>query len=159
MLWQPCVDPDGLQVEVWTAAAVSLGGALCSPPGTWGEGSLWGICYGHLPSPPYFSWGAVLKTVSNLCSGPDELGGFLNTDCCCGLEKCLAESQTGPIAMGYSTIFVTSSGWFCFIAVFFKKLIAFDWDLLTYHIVWVSVLWFYSFMCWLHCVFVAACGV
>lgn len=85
---------------------------------------------GHLlwssPSAPYFSWGAVLKTVSNLCSGPDELGGFLNTDCCCGLEKCLAESQIGPIATGYSTIFVTSSGWFCFIAVFFKKLIAFD---------------------------------
>ena len=117
---------------------------------------------GHLlwssPSAPYFSWGAVLKTVSNLCSGPDELGGFLNTDCCCGLEKCLAESQIGPIATGYSTIIVTSSGWFCFIAVFFKKLIAFDWDLLTYHIVWVSVLWFYSSMYWLHCVFVADVG-
>ena len=61
MLWQPGVYPDGLQVEVSTAATMSLGGAPCDPPGAWGKGGLWGICCGHLPSPPYFSWGAILR--------------------------------------------------------------------------------------------------
>lgn len=52
---------DGLQVEVWTADAVSLGGALCSPPRTWGKAACGAFAMVISHPLPISPEGAVLK--------------------------------------------------------------------------------------------------